>query len=145
MDREVLLTQLADAYTKLGIEFLREQAADLEIHVELLRAGWSLGKRRTTYDAYLLANESTHTVYFWQKTTDRAAGLSLGAESETYSQTGKLLLRKVTLRQYGPEGKVCEMDVNLGELAEIARETARRNGWRFRAVLRTGKAQYAKG
>ncbi len=144
MIRQQIVEQIVQAYQKLGVPITREQNADVEIHAEFLNAGWSIGRKKFVYDAFILANEEEQTVYLWQKTTESGGGLSFGSESESSVQTGATLFRKVRLVQYGPEGKTAELNVNLGELASIAETAAKQNGWKFRSVLRQEKARYPK-
>lgn len=107
-----------------------------------MNAGWSTGSKKLRYDALILLDEDDRTAYFWQKTTESGAGLSFGGGFETSTQSGSAVFRKVKIVQYGPEGKVVELAVNLGEIAKAVKDAAKKNGWKFHAVLRQEKAKY---
>lgn len=144
MDRQQLLAQIAQAFANLGIAFTQEKASDLEIHTEFVNAGWSTGKKKFRYDAYIRLDESEKAVYLWQKTTESSAGISLGGGFETTTQSGSTLFQRVKIVQYGPEGKVVELDLNLGEIAKTVKNTAKENGWKFHTALRQEKAKYSR-
>jgi len=145
MSKQAILTQITQAYAKLGVAFTQGQASDVEIHTEFLNAGWSTGNKKIVYDACILANEEKKTVFLWQKTTESSGGLSVGGGYETASQSGATLFRKVKLVQYGPEGKTVDITLNLGELAAIVKDAAKQNGWKFKTALRQEKAKYPRG
>ncbi len=142
MDKQQVLAQIEQAFTKLGIAFTQGQESDLEIHTEFLNAGWSTGNRKLRYDALILLDEGDKTAYMWQKTVESGAGLSFGGGFETSTQSGGAIFRKVKIVQYGPEGKVAELTVNLGEIAKTVKNAAKASGWKFRTVLRQEKAKY---
>jgi hypothetical protein len=142
MDKQQILSQIAQAFTKLGVAFTRGQESDLEIHTEFLNAGWSTGNKKLRYDALILLDEGDKTAYLWQKTSESGAGLSFGGGFESSTQSGATVFRKVKIVQYGPEGKVVELTVNLGEIAKTVKNAAKANGWKFRAALRQDKAKY---
>jgi glycosyltransferase involved in cell wall biosynthesis len=144
MSKQEVVGQITERFGKLGLAFTRGQASDVELHVEFLNAGWSIGKKKYVLDAYLLASEEDRTVYLWQKTTESGGGASLGSGYETSFQSGATLLRKVKIVQYAPEGKAADLTLDLGELTRIARDAARQNGWKFKTVLRREKATYPK-
>jgi len=144
MDKQQILTEIAQSFTKLGVAFKREEASDLEIHTEFVNTGWSTGKKKFRYDALILLDETDKTAYLWQKTVESGAGLSLCGGFESSTQSGATVFRKVKIVQYGPEGKVVELTVNLGEIAKTVKNTAKANGWKFRTVLRQEKAKYSR-
>ncbi|MDD3212939.1 MAG: hypothetical protein PHY64_04670 [Eubacteriales bacterium] len=144
MDRQQLLAQISQAFARLGIAFTQEKASDLEIHTEFVNAGWSLGKKKFRYDAFIRLDENEKTAYLWQKTTESSAGVSLGGGFETATQSGGTIFRKVKIVQYGPEGKVVDLTLNLGEIAKAVKNTAKENGWKFRTALRQEKAKYPR-
>ena len=144
MDKQQMMTEIAQAFTKLGVAFTQGNESDLEIHTEFVNAGWSTGTKKFKYDALILLDEGEKTAYLWQKTTESGAGLSFGGGFESSTQSGATVFRKVKIVQYGPEGKVVELTVNLGEIPKIVKKTAKSNGWKFRTVLRQEKAKFSK-
>ncbi len=144
MSKTSVLAQITQAYEKIGIVFTAGKASDVEIHAEFLNAGWSVGKKKFVLDAYLLADETEKTVFMWQKTTESGGGISLDGGYETGVQSGATLFRKVKIVRFGPEGKVVDLALDLGELAKIAKDAAKQGGWKFKTVLRQEKAKYPK-
>jgi hypothetical protein len=144
MTKEPILTRITEAYEKLGIPFTQGQASDVEIHTEFLNAGWSIGKKKIGYDAYILLNEAEQTAYMWQKTAESSGGFMAGGGYEMSTQTGATLFRKVKIVQYGPEGKTVDIKLNLGEIAKVVQDAARQNGWKFKTALRQETAKYPK-
>lgn len=142
MDKQQILSQIAQAFTKLGVAFTQEKESDLEIHTEFVNAGWSTGTKKFRYDALILLDEDDKTAYMWQKTAESGAGFSFGGGFSSETQTGATVFRKVKIVQYGPEGKVVELTVNLGEITKTVKNAAKANGWKFRTVLRREKAKY---
>lgn len=144
MNRQQLLTQIAQALTLLGMEYAQEQASDLEIHTEFSDARWSTGMLKFTYDVFLRLDEAERTVYFWQKTTETDAGVCLRCGMESMTQVSAAAFRRAKIVRYGPEGKAAELQLDLGEVAKIIKNQARQNGWRFHPVLRWEKAKYCR-
>ncbi len=144
MDKQQILAQITQAFSALGVAFTKEEASDLEIHTEFVNAGWSTGKKKFRYDAFIRLDENEKTAYFWQKTIESSAGISFSGGFETATQTGGTVMRKVKIVEYGPEGKVVEQTINLGDIAKAVKKAAKENGWKFRTALRQEKAKYAR-
>ena len=142
MDKQQLVTQIAQDFTQQGIAFIQGKQSDFEIHTEFVNAGWSTGKKKFRYDALIRLDEEEKIAWFWQKTTESGAGMSFGCGLETATQSGATILRKVKIVQYGPEGKVVEVNANLAEIARIVKRCAKAGGWKFRTALRQDKAKF---
>lgn len=142
MSRELILSQITDGYSNLGLSFSQGLSSDIEIHSEFLNAGWSIGKKKILYDAFLYANESEKMVYLWEMTKETGGGVSFGGGIESFSQTGATAFRKVKSVQYGPEGKVFEITLDLGAIPRIAKEAAKQYGWKFQTVVKADKAKH---
>jgi hypothetical protein len=80
----------------------------------------------------------------WQKTGEISSGFSFGFSGGSYYQSGSTLFRKVKAVQYAPDGKVYEYNLNLGAIAEAAKSTAKRYGWKFKTVINRDKASYGE-
>ena len=142
MSRQLILSQITDGYLKLGVAFSQGSSCDIEIHSEFVNAGWSIGKKKITYDAFLYADESARTVYLWEMARETGSGASFGGCAMTFNQTGSTVFRKVKSVQYGPEGKAFEIALDLGAIPKIAKEAAKQYGWKFQTVLKADKAKY---
>ena len=142
MNKQQLAAQIAQAFTQQGIAFTQGQQSDFEIHTEFVNAGWSTGKKKFRYDVLIRLAEEEKTAWFWQKTTESGAGLSFGCGLETATQSGATSLRKVKIVQYGPEGKVVEVNANLAEIGKAVKRCVKTAGWKFRTALRQDKAKF---
>lgn len=114
----------------------------MEIHAEFLNAGWSIGKKKLTYDAYILVSGPDKTVFMWEMSKEIGGGFSFGGGVESFSRSGGTVFRKVKSVQYGPQGKAYEMTLDLGAIPRIVKEAAKRNGWKFQTVMKAEKARY---
>jgi len=142
MDKQQILAQITQAFTKLGITFEQGTESDLAIHQEFVNAGWSTGKMKIKYDAFIRLDEGGKKVLMWQKTAEVRSGTSFGGGFEASSQSGATVFRKVKIVQYGPEGKTVEVDLDLGAIVKTVKDAAKQNGWKFHTVLMQGKAKY---
>ena len=143
--KQQLLNDITGKLTALGISFTEGNGSDFTISSEFLSAGWSTGSKKISYEASIFADEADGTVYMYEKTTEIGQGISFGGDFETSFQSGKTLFRKVKSIQYGPEGKVYELELDLGAIPKAVKETAVQYGWKFKTVLRREKAQYPAG
>ncbi len=143
MDKQTLISTVMDSWSKMGITAARGQGTDLSIDTELVDAGWSTGKKTLRYEASVLFDESSQTVFMHEKTIETGGGLSFGGQSETSFQSGKTLFRKVKSVQYGPEGKVLEYELDLGAIPKTVKQAAQEAGWKFKTVLRKKNARWA--
>lgn len=137
-----IIEAIVSGLNGLGIAFSRNEGSDLLIQAGFLDASWGVGNKRINYQARILADEATQTVYMWEFTKEEGAGLSFGASGETFTQTGKTLYRKVKSVQYGPEGKAYEINMDLGAIPKLVKEAAKSQGWKFKTVLKKEKAMF---
>lgn len=142
MAKELILQQIAEAWQQLNIDFKSGETADLTISQEFLGASWSIGKRKIQYEACLLADEAEQTVFLYELTKEISEGFSFGFRSNGYIQIGRTLYRKVKAVQYGPEGQVYTIKLDLGAIPKAARQAAKDNGWKFKVVLNKKHASY---
>lgn len=145
MSREQVIGDIVKRLEQLHIQFSKGNGADITVSTEFLDAGWSIGKKKITYEASIYCDEGSRTVYMWELTKEVGHGLSFGGSSGSSFQTGLTLFRKVKSVQYGPEGKVYEYTLDLGAIPKAAKETAKAAGWSFKTVLKKDKASWPVG
>lgn len=143
--KEQMIFDVAAKLDQLNVPYTKGQKTDLSISCEFLDAGWSTGKKKINYDAFVLFDPEKETVYMWECTTEKGSGLSFGSESESSFQSGTTLFRKVKSIQYGPEGQVYEYTLDLGAIPKAVKESAKTYGWKFKTVLKKEKALYPVG
>ena len=137
-----LLSEIRSRLSSLGIPLQGGNGADITISAEFLDARWSTASKKISYEASILADELSNTVSMYEKTTEAGKGLSFGFSAESSFQSGSTLMRKVKSVQYGPDGKACEYNIDLGACSKTVKETAKRYGWKFKTVLNKNKAMY---
>ncbi len=140
--KQQLVSEICSKLLVLGVPFQKEAQTDIAISTDFLDAGWNTGSKKISYEASIYANEQDHVVYMYEKTTEVGKGFSFGGGGGFTLQSGKTLFRKVKSVQYGPEGKVYEIDLDLGAIPKAAKETANNYGWKFKTVLMKKKAMY---
>ncbi len=145
MDKEQLVSKVAAELESLGIACSRSKETDLYIDCEFLDAGWSTGKKSITYNALIFFDERVQTVFMRELTKEFGSGFSFGSDSESFSQNGTTLYRKVKSIQYGVDGKAYEYELNLGEIPAIVKRNAKDTGWKFKTVLKKEGAMYPPG
>ncbi len=145
MDKQTLLLTVLSGFKQLGLPYDTGKNADITMTCEFLNAGWSTGKKKITYEASIFADETSGTVYMWELTTEKGSGFSFGGKSESSFQSGTTLYRKVKSVQYGLDGKAYEISLDLGSIPKTVKEAAKAQGWKFKIVLKKGKASYPSG
>ncbi len=145
MSKQSIISQIAAEFDRLGVSYQTGGSADFVITNEFVDAGWSTGNKKISYEALVFADDSTETVFMYELTRESGKGVSFGSESDSYSQSGATLFRKVKGIKYGPEGKACEYTLDLGAIPKTVKEAAKQYGWKFKTVLRKEKASYPAG
>lgn len=64
MGRESIISAISERLKKTGISHSLGNGSDMAITAEFLDAGWSTGSKKITYEALVLADEATETVFF---------------------------------------------------------------------------------
>lgn len=145
MTKEAILRQITQRFSEMGIPYQLGNGTDIAVNAQFLDAGWSTGKKEISYQALILADEGQKTVFMWEMTKEVSQGFSYGLDASSSFQSGRTLFRKVKSVQYGPEGKVYEISLDLGSIPKTVKEAARANGWKFKTVLKREKALYSQG
>ena len=135
MSKQLLLSRITSELDRLNVPYQTGGSADITVSKEFLDAGWSTGNKKITYEASVFADEASNTVYMWELTKEIGRGFSFGESSESYSQTGTTLFRKVKSIQYGPEGKVFEYNFDLGAIPKSVKTAAQAHSWKFKTVI----------
>jgi hypothetical protein len=143
--RQDMVAEIAAKLGALGVPATYGQGADVIINGTFIDAAWSMGKKKITFEASVLLDPLQQKAFMWQLTRESSQGFSFGFQSESWSQRGKTLYRKVKATQYGLDGKAYEYNLDLGAITKAVEETVKRFGWRFETVLSREKASYPPG
>lgn len=144
-NKQTLVSESTAALKELGVSCTLWEGTDVTIHSEFLDASWGSGSKKIQYDASVLFDEANHEVFMWEMTKESGGGLSFGSSSESSFQTGKTLFRKVKAVQYGLDGIAYEINLDIGAITKVFKETAQKYGWKFHTVIKRDKALYADG
>ncbi len=142
MEKNEIIASIARQYEEIGILHKIGGETDISVDQELLDAKHSTGKVKIHYENLILLSEKDKTIYFWELTKEIKSGFSFGFSSESFSQSGATLSRKVKAVQYSVDGKAYEYEFDLGQLNKIVKTAAKENGWKFKVVLSKKKALY---
>lgn len=142
MDKNEIINNIVRQYEAIGILYKMGETTDLSVDQELLDAKHPTGKIKIHYENAIRLNEKDQTIYFWELTKEIKSGFSFGSSSESFSQSGATLSRKVKSIQYSTDGKAYEYDFDIGKINQIVKTTAKENGWKFKVVLSKKKAEY---
>lgn len=142
MEKNEIIASIAEQYQAIGLAHKIGGATDISVDEELLDAKHPTGKIKIHYENAMLFNEKDKIVYFWELTKEIKSGFSFGFSSDSFSQSGATLSRKVKSVQYSTDGKAYEYDFDIGKINQIVKQTAKENGWKFKVVLSKKKALY---
>jgi hypothetical protein len=142
MEKNEIIANIIRQYEEIGILHKTSGVTDISVDQELLDAKHPTGKIKIHYENAILLSEKDQTIYFWELTKEIKSGFSFGFSSESFSQSGSTLSRKVKAVQYSADGKAYEYDFDLGKLNQIVKSAAKENGWKFKVVLSKKKALY---
>lgn len=143
--KKQILSEIQAKLASMGMPMEFGNVTDISVNKEFLDASWSTGKKSIAYMALIFADDRDNVVYMYEKTTEKGQGISFGGFSGSSFQNGKTLFRKVKSVQYGPEGRVYEISLDLGSIPKAVKESAKNHGWKFKTVLGTDKATYPAG
>ena len=143
--KQLVSAEIAARLAALQVPAVYGNGADITLDITFLDTEWSSGQKKIRYEASVFLDESTQTVFMWQRTIEAEAGFSFGLTRESYSQWGKNLYRRVKAQQFGPEGKVYEYDLDLGAIIRAVEEPATKYGWKFSSVMSRSRASYPPG
>jgi len=140
MGKNEIIASIARQYEEIGITCKVGGETDISVDQELLDAKHPTGKVKIHYENAMLISEKDQTIYFWELTKEIKSGFSFGFSSDSFSQSGSTLSRKVKAVQYTVDGKAYEYDFDLGQFNKIVKTAAKENGWKFKVVLSKKKA-----
>ena len=143
MQKEHMIEEIVDNLATIGIFPALRTDTDIKIEKEFLDAKFSTGEKKISYTGLALFDETKKTLYYYEKTIDLGKGFSFGMTSESYSQSGTTLLRKVKSVGYAPDGRAYDYEINFGQIVNVFKDSAKKNGWKFKIVLNSKKAKYS--
>lgn len=115
---------------------------DLLITNEVVNKNWATGKKKVSYQARLLLDETSATAYFWELLKESSSGIQFSIGMEKTQIKGKELFRSVSEKGYGLNGQpVYDYQFDYGSLREALKQIIEQAGWNFKLVLTQGKTK----
>jgi hypothetical protein len=142
MNKDMIKTAIAEQLIQIGLTPIMDENADITVDAELMDAKWATGQKKIAYHCSAYFDEESQSLNYWESSLETGAGLSFGASSETSTQSGTTLMRKVKSIQYGPDGKAYEYSFDLGQIPQMFKHAAKENNWKFKMVLKKEKAMF---
>ena len=136
------MQDISEKLSELGLPAHDGTDTDIAVSTELVNAKWRTGSKKISYEAAILADEREQIIYMYENTTESGQGLSFGMSEEMSVQSGSTLFRNLGGVHYGPDGKACEYELDLGAVPKAVKETALHYGWKFKTVMSRRKASY---
>lgn len=139
-------TELREQLLSLGDKgpFAIQAGTDTDIVVsnEVVNKSWTTGKKKVSYQARILLQESDNTAYFWEMLQERSSGLQFQVGFEKTKIKGKEVFSSKSEKMYGPDGqKVLDYQFDYGSLREAFKEIIEDAGWNFKLVIMKGKTE----
>lgn len=138
--KDEMISKIKSSLKDLGIETIDNPNTDIEINKDFLDAEFSGGKKKVNYHALAYIDDEENRLNYYEATSETSSGLSMGSFSESYSQHGTNLSRKIKSTTYGLKGEVIELELDLKEIKDIFKNTAEENDYKFKIVITKSKA-----
>lgn len=140
ISREELIKNLLALDERGPMEIKPGTDTDIIISNEVVNKSWATGKKKVSYNARILADDSDNTVYFWEMLKESSSGLQFSVGFEKTKIKGKEVFSSRQEKVYGPNGqKVMDYQFDYGSLREAFQEIIEGAGWKFKLVISKGK------
>lgn len=113
---------------------------DIAVTNEVVNQSWATGKKKVSYQARMLLDDSAQTVYFWEMLKEVSSGLQFKVGFETTRIKGKEVFSSRSEKYYEVNGqKVLDYQFDYGSLRGAFQEIIEQAGWNFKLVITKGK------
>jgi len=111
----------------------------IKIDQELLEESSSSNKQKIGYECQILFFEKKKQILFYQKIIEKSSGVFMKSSTESYSQNGLTLNRKVAGTIIGLNGEKVSYAFNLGEIQKKIKDLGKTAGWKLKLLLSSKK------
>jgi len=111
----------------------------IKIDQELLEESSLSNKQKIAYECQIFFFEKKKQILFYQKITEKSSGFFMKSSTESYSQNGLTLNRKVSGTIIGLNGEKVSYSFNLGEIQKKIKDLGKTAGWKFKLLLSSKK------
>lgn len=142
--KQQIIGEIMQKLSAQGLPVLDGSDTDITVNMEFLDIKWLTGRKKISYETAIMTEERNQVIYMFEKTTESGQGLSFDMSNDTSVQSGSTLFRNLRGVHYGPDGKACEYEIDLGAVPKAVKETAHQYGWKFKTVMSRRKASYPR-
>lgn len=140
--RTELMEQLLSLDEKGPFAIQAGTDTDIVVSNEVVNKSWATGKKKVSYQARILLQESDNTAYFWEMLQERSSGIQFQVGFEKTKIKGKEVFSSKSEKMYGPDGqKVLDYQFDYGSLREAFKKIIEDAGWNFKLVIMKGKTE----
>lgn len=139
MEKHELRKAIQSELALIGIFMVLDQECDLSLDVV-----FEDGKNNNPvhFKNKVLLNEETQTLNYWEKVSDSKIGFFSDNDTNTTTQIGTTLYRKVVNRYTDSNGRQVIENIDIGEIGKTIKQCAKEAGWKTKIVLSEKKATY---
>lgn len=143
MDKKNLKQTILQQWQSLGLDVNQNLQSDLNLNLTF----WEDVKQKKPilFQNSVFLDETTHTIFYWEKSKDKAKGFFGDGDVDVTTQSGQSLFRQVKHFKTDDSGNQQIIDLNLGDISKSVKSLAKDNDWKFKVVLSQSKAMYPVG
>lgn len=145
MSKQSMLDEIKTRLSLLDVQVKEGGETDFSINHQLIIEGFG-GKRgeiQLSVNAFL--DEQNKVLYYYEKIVDKQKGFGFSGNADSSFQSGKSIKRKVIIETIQSDGTKKTISFNTGDVSQIFKDAAKQHGWKYKTVLRRGKAIYPVG
>lgn len=141
MEKHELRKAIQAELALIGIFMVLDQESDLSLDIVFEDAK---NNNPVHFKNKILLNEETQTLNYWEKVSDSKIGFFSDNDTNTTTQIGTTLYRKVVNRYTDSNGRQVVENIDIGEIGKRIKQCAKEAGWKTKIVLSEKKASFAE-
>lgn len=139
MEKHELRKTIQSELALIGIFMVLDQECDLSLDLVFEDAK---NNNPVHFKNKILLDEEAQILNYWEKVSDSKIGFFSDNETNTTTQIGSTLYRKVVNRYTDSNGKQILENLDIGEIGKRIKRCAKEAGWKTKIVLSEKKASY---
>lgn len=142
MNRDQLIFEITNLLSQMAINYEIGNGTDVHIGFDFTDADWNTEKKVITYEASILVNEMTQTVFMWEKTVRHGHESGNKFDDETSFQSSTSLYRNIKFMHRNLDGSENAVFLDLTAVNNEVKEAAEQFGWKFENVQERKNAEH---
>ncbi|NTW91337.1 MAG: hypothetical protein HGA35_05355, partial [Erysipelotrichaceae bacterium] len=139
MEKHELRKAIQAELALIGIFMVLDQESDLSLDIVFEDVK---NNNPVHFKNKILINEETQTLNYWEKVSDSKIGFFSDNDTNTTTQIGTTLYRKVVNRYTDSNGRQVVENIDIGEIGKRIKQCAKVAGWKTKIVLSEKKASF---